>query len=162
MDRSEWMESTEANNTSEKLSGLILMSCKEQTRRCIFWAVYTNGSGDGIFWVSRGTDNFTNKAHDAGMAIFNQVPPEFTDAYQLAAQATAYIKEHGGTLSFDGHSLGGTISQLLAVTFGGEATTFNPYNSRNFLDSVERVDQSLVTSLINRKMNYSNKWIMVS
>ena len=60
----------------------------------------------------RGTDNRLNQVHDAGMSIFNQVPPEFTDAYQLAAQATAYVKEHGGTLSFDGHSLGGTISQL--------------------------------------------------
>jgi len=115
-----------------------------------YGAVYTNGKGEYIL-ASRGTQNFTNKIHDAGMSAFNQVPPEFTDAYQLAAQATAYVKAHGGTLSFDGHSLGGTISQLLAVIFGGEATTFNPYNSRNFLDSVERVDQSMVNSLINRK-----------
>ena len=115
-----------------------------------FGAVYTNGAGEYIL-VSRGTDNFTNKVHDGEMHVFNEVPPEFTDAYQLAAKATAYVKEHGGTLSFDGHSLGGTISQLLAITFGGEATTFNPYNSQNFLDSVERVDQSLVSSLTNRK-----------
>jgi hypothetical protein len=115
-----------------------------------YGAVYTNGKGEYIL-ASRGTQNFTNKIHDAGMSAFNQVPPEFTDAYQLAAQATSYVKAHGGTLSFDGHSLGGTISQLLAVIFGGEATTFNPYNSRNFLDSVERVDQSMVNSLINRK-----------
>ena len=115
-----------------------------------YGAVYTNGKGEYIL-ASRGTDNFTNKVHDGEMHVFSEVPPEFTDAYQLAAKATAYVKEHGGTLSFDGHSLGGTISQLLAVTFGDEATTFNPYNSRNFLDSVERVDQSLVSSLTNRK-----------
>ncbi|TXJ01990.1 MAG: calcium-binding protein, partial [Neisseriales bacterium] len=122
----------------------------EDTSNGYYGAVYTNGKGEYIL-VSRGTDNFTNKVHDAGMAILDDVPPEFTDAYELAAKATAYVHEHGGTLSFDGHSLGGTISQLLAITFSGEATAFNPYNSRNFLDSVERVDQSIMTSLINRK-----------
>ena len=112
-----------------------------------FGAVYTNGKGEYIL-VSRGTDNFANKVHDGEMHVFNQVPPEFIDAYQLAAQATAYVQAHGGTLSFDGHSLGGTISQLLAIVFGGEATTFNPYNSQNFLHSIERIDQQKISDLV--------------
>ncbi len=135
----------EDKKTWVEVSGL-----RKDTSNGYYGAVYTNGKGEYIL-VSRGTDNFANQVHDGEMHVFNEVPPEFTDAYQLAAKATAYVKEHGGTLSFDGHSLGGTISQLLAVAFGGEATTFNPYNSRNFLDLVERVDQSLVSSLTNRK-----------
>ena len=103
--------------------------------------------GNEYILVNRGTNNIQDKINDGLMALGN-IPGEFYDAYALAKQASSYIDSHGGgSLAMTGHSEGATQSVLQGIIFGGEVNAFNPYNSKNFLDKVERVDSSTIERL---------------
>ena len=100
-----------------------------------YGAVYQNGSE--YILVSRGTDNLANFAHDAEMWATDVVPAEYYDAKALMDRAQEYLKSKPGTLTVTGHSLGGSITQLLSIEYGNDAVTFNPFNTQVLLDKMK-------------------------
>ena len=102
-----------------------------------YGAVYQNGSE--YILVNTGTQlsNFTDLTDDAQMFIDKQVPDQYIDAKALMERTQDYIATHsGGTFSITGHSLGGSLSQMLAVEYGPTTVTVNPFNTQVLLDNM--------------------------
>ncbi len=85
-------------------------------------AFYKNGK---IAISFRGTENsFQDIINDAQMG-FNQLPNQYVDAqnfYEKVKKDFPYQK-----IIFTGHSLGGSLAQLMSNETGNEAVTFNAY-----------------------------------
>ncbi len=95
-----------------------------------------NLTGEYIL-VSRGTNNLNNYIHDAEMWATDVVPAEYYDAKALMDRTQEYLKSNSGTLTVTGHSLGGSITQLLSIEYGNDAVTFNPFNTQVLLDKMK-------------------------
>ncbi len=87
-----------------------------------------NLTGEYIL-VSRGSDNLKNYIHDAEMWATDVVPTEYYDAKALMEKAiTTLGSTVAANMTISGHSLGGSITQLLSIEYGNDAVTFNPFN----------------------------------
>lgn len=86
----------------------------------------------------RGTEITEKSDIDSDRQMHNgQMPNQFADAYKFYK----YIKSTYPNLKivFTGHSLGGSLAQLMGYTTGDEAVTFNAYGVGNLIQQDDRI-----------------------
>jgi len=98
-------------------------------------AVYVNDTTKEVIIVNAGTDHGMDFYSDTQMAL-GFVPDQYAEARRMAQEAVALASSLGYSVSVTGHSLGGALSQLVAVEFGIPATTFNAYGVKPILDNL--------------------------
>ena len=96
-------------------------------------AIYRNSLTNEVIVVNAGTEpGIPDIANDAQMALGN-VPLQYSSARQMMQDAIALSGGNTSEISVAGHSLGGSLAQLLAVEFGVPAVTFNAYGVNDIL-----------------------------
>eukprot|EP00347_Sterkiella_histriomuscorum_P013674 403363807 len=106
--------------------------------------------------VSRGTDfknwaqatNIRDLETDLAMLVGN-LPAQYEDAKELMEKAQQVAGE-GVDIQVTGHSLGGALSQMLAVGYGSEAITFNAYNIREILNDLTHFTEEQKNAKLER------------
>ena len=107
--------------------------------------------GNNVVIVSRGSNDLHDYYNDSFMPI-GKTPPQY---YNLRALYNTQIvemkkKEPYLMIVFIGHSLGGTLSQLMSMTTGDDAVTFAAFGGEGLLpDNLQRVDSNVI--------NYGNE-----
>lgn len=90
--------------------------------------VYTDGNGEYVL-VSNGTADMS----------------AYAAASELVTKTAKYLAEHGGgQLDFVGFDQCGAISQMLAISYGGESYAFNPQSSAPALEQLELIDKETI------------------
>jgi len=114
-------------------------------------AVFQNQATGETVLVSKGTDlHIGDLASDAQM-IARSLPSEYASAKEFYTEATA---KYGNNIDVAGHSLGGSISQLLAVDTGATAYTFNPYGTANIINGNAELKSKLEQNGASNVNNY--------
>ncbi|MGH8398662.1 MAG: calcium-binding protein [Gammaproteobacteria bacterium] len=96
-------------------------------------AIFLNTGTKTIIVANAGTQLGIQKVDigdlvNDGAMVANLVPLQYTEASALMQEALDKAAARGITdVSTTGHSLGGSLSQLLAAQYGVRAETFNPY-----------------------------------
>src|SRR3989338_5274777 len=88
-----------------------------------------------IIIAHRGTEILTSQDRTADLQMAaNQLP----DQYQYARQFYIDVLNASGStnIATTGHSLGGSLAQLLAADKGLQATTFNPYGTKDLIPAL--------------------------
>lgn len=81
-------------------------------------AIYRNSLTNEVIVVNAGTEpGIPDIANDAQMALGN-VPLQYSSARQMMQDAITLSGGNTSEISVAGHSLGGSLAQLLAVEFG--------------------------------------------
>lgn len=107
-----------------------------------------------VIIVSRGTDNPPDINSDAQM-ILDKKPAQYDDLnnfYNSLKNDPNGDKLAGKEVIFAGHSLGGSLSQLMAASTGKEAITFNAYGTEPLMSVIGQSSDASVYS--NRVINY--------
>jgi hypothetical protein len=96
---------------------------------------YQRADTGEVVIAQRGTEKKLNDvATDAGMALIG-INNQLDDAVAFTERALAKAKETQAnfpnpiTISFTGHSLGGTLAEIMAARYGYPAETFNAYGA---------------------------------
>ena len=112
-----------------------------------YGAVYTNNKGEYIL-ANRGTEITRASDIHADINMWQgKVPAQLADAKKLMDQAAS----NGFTISeIVGHSLGGSLSQMLGVIYNIKTITYNAYNTREILDNAK-------TLTAEQRSEYSDK-----
>lgn len=119
-------------------------------------AVYINDVTHEVVIVNAGTQSGLDYYSDVKMAL-GLVPDQYASARQMAQEAITLAKSLGYSVSATGHSLGGSLAQLIAIEFGIPAVTFNAYGVGGIMsiDSTNTIGTIVETAefLINQQ-NY--------
>ena len=92
--------------------------------------IYKNESNPNeIIIAYAGTDNPADFISDIQMAI-DKLPDQYTQALNTYNRIKS--ENPNANITITGHSLGGSLAQLVAAKTGAEATTFNSYGTSNF------------------------------
>ena len=111
-------------------------------------AIYRNSLTNDVIIVNAGTMSAVDYFNDVQMAV-NGIPLQYNSARQMAQDAMQIAKEHNGMISTSGHSLGGSIAQLLAVEFRIPAVTFNAFGTELMLADVGETMKGTYSDLFN-------------
>ncbi len=106
-------------------------------------AVYINDVTHEVVIVNAGTQSGLDYYSDAKMAL-GLVPDQYASARQMAQEAITLAKSLGYSVSATGHSLGGSLAQLIAIEFGIPAVTFNAYG----VGGIMNIDSTNTTGTI--------------
>jgi hypothetical protein len=92
-----------------------------------------NATGE-IVIANRGTEMLTSQDWSSNfqMAV-NQLPDQYLFAEQFLDQVVDAYSNAGVSITITGHSLGGSLAQLLAAETGLSATTFNAYGTKDLV-----------------------------
>ena len=107
-------------------------------------------NGNDIIVAYRGTDitSVQDIRNDVAMAR-NKIPAQATDAIKVYDQVKQDYPNSDVTVT--GHSLGGSLSQIVSSVRGCEAVTFNAYGTKDmFKDPASIKEENIV--------NYVNEW----
>lgn len=102
-----------------------------------FGAAYFNARTKEVILVNRGTEltDARDLASDAQM-LLDQVPDQFNSADSVYSDVRSLIinrtEFQGATLSITGHSLGGSLTQLLIATHAGEVINGSGISGQTF------------------------------
>lgn len=99
-------------------------------------AIFTNTATGQVVMTNRGTEPSTSDLGNNIQMGLGQVPSQFQSAQQLYATAAGLAASTNAPLLVTGHSLGGSLSQLIGAKYGVEATTFNAYGVGNLLSGL--------------------------
>ena len=87
--------------------------------------------GDEIIIAFRGTDDIIDYGNDSTMWLLRKLPDQ---AYNALMFYDAIKKKYPQTeILLTGHSLGGSLAQIVGAWRKVKACTFNPYGTRNIL-----------------------------
>jgi len=90
-----------------------------------------------IVLVSRGTEPTSAEDWGNNMQMgLNQLPDQYISAREFLNRVTNQYPD--STITLSGHSLGGALSQLLAVATNLSATTFNPYGAKDLIPALNQ------------------------
>jgi len=97
------------------------------------YAFKNNITGE-IVIANRGTEptSSLDLAADLQMAA-NKLPDQYQFAKQFLDQIVNDPSNAGASITITGHSLGGSLAQLLAAQTGLSAVTFNPYGTKDLI-----------------------------
>ena len=100
-------------------------------------AAFKNNATDEIVVANRGTEpaSSLDRTADLQMAA-NQLPDQYQFAKQFLDQVLNDPSNAGASITITGHSLGGSLAQLLAAETGLSATTFNPYGAKDLIPAI--------------------------
>ena len=107
-------------------------------------AVFVNTETKQVMMISRGSEEWADAYANFQMGI-GLVPDQYYSALKLLASARDIAKEQGTSekdILVAGHSLGGSVSQLVAAFGDLAAQTFNAYGPANFLPQLGLVDKT--------------------
>lgn len=91
---------------------------------------------NGVIVITyKGTTDLLDGINDISMG-FKKVPPQFIDAYKLYIQVKSEYPNH--KIVHTGHSLGGSLAQLMGYATGNETVTFNAYGTGNLISKDSR------------------------
>ena len=109
-------------------------------------AFYKNGQ---VVIAMRGTDEAVNDLikEDIGHLAMKKLPNQYTDAQKFYEKVRKDFPNY--KIIFTGHSLGGSLAQLMSNKTGHETITFNAYGVRDIL-------QGNVRDNITNIRNYGN------
>lgn len=111
-------------------------------------AIFRNNLTNEVIIVNAGTMSALDYFND-GQMVVNGIPLQYNSARQMAQDAMQIAKEHNGMISTSGHSLGGSIAQLLAVEFRIPAVTFNAFGTELMLADVGETMKGTYRDLFN-------------
>jgi len=90
-----------------------------------------------IIIANRGTEILTSQDRTADLQMAaNQLPDQYQFAKQFLEQVVNDPSNAGASITTTGHSLGGSLAQLLAAETGLTATTFNPYGTKDLIPAL--------------------------
>ena len=112
-----------------------------------YGAAYFNERTKEVVLVNRGTNDLADLVTDMQMAL-DKVPDQRTDAERFYNEVKDVAVVRGATLSITGHSLGGSLTQLLVANHAGESfngvpvfgQTFNAFGVRGLLNDLGLAD----------------------
>lgn len=109
-------------------------------------AFYKNGK---VVIAMRGTDEFVNDfvKEDIGHLVMKKLPNQYADAQKFYEKVKKDFPNQ--EIVFTGHSLGGSLAQLMSNKTGHETVTFNAYGVRDIL-------QGNVRDNLDNIRNYGN------
>ena len=102
--------------------------------------------GNDIVIVTRGTEYLNDVENDFVMSS-GKPPSQYYSLMELYNTQIAEMKKQEPNLkiTFIGHSLGGTLSQLASITTGEDAVTFAAFGGEGLLpDSVKKVSAHII------------------
>ncbi len=105
-------------------------------------------NGKDIIIAYRGTDEVNDIKNDAAMAR-NRLPSQATDA--IAVYDKVVMENPGMDISVTGHSLGGSLSEIVSGIRGVFAATFNAYGIRDMFRSGIKLKENNVINYVNEK-----------
>ncbi|MBQ2644615.1 DUF2974 domain-containing protein [bacterium] len=124
------------NNNNKKPSNWILVS-KEKNKKTGFYAE-TYAKNKNIIIVFRGTDmdkgkteKFKDLSSDIMMDLFKLPPAQIINAMNYYKKIRKDFENYN--IMFTGHSLGGSLAQILGAQYGNETYTFNAYGTANLI-----------------------------
>ncbi len=112
-----------------------------------YGAAYLNIATNEIILVNRGTNDLADVVADLQMAL--DIPPDqLADAEDFYSQVQTEAVARGATLSITGHSLGGSLTQLLVAGHAGDVIsgssvfgqTFNAFGVKGLLNDLNLPD----------------------
>ena len=123
-------------------------------------AFYKN---DKVVIAIRGTDmergNFEKAkdiSADSRLAIMKHIPAQYSDAEKFYSEIKKTFPNQ--EIIFTGHSLGGSLSQLMSNYTGCKAVTFNAYGVKSILKgNVSKADEDLITNY-----GHKNDFVFIS
>lgn len=98
-----------------------------------FYADVIKNKNDVVI-VYRGTDNVDGLKDDLKMWYQKQLPTQEREALDLYDEVNKYCKKNGYNITVIGHSLGGSLAQIVSAKRDVDAVTFNAYGVKNLLD----------------------------
>lgn len=117
--------------------------------------------GNNIVIAIRGTEgellqskeNLKDSANDLSMWPFKMKPPQTKNALETVDIVRDMIKNNpeyaGCKITVVGHSLGGSLAQIVAVIKGVKAVTFNAFGTKNLLKDEPGLKNADVTNYCN-------------
>ena len=90
--------------------------------------------GDNIVIAFRGTelDDSQDIDNDYKMWIEKKIPPQINEAKNFIKTIQADPKFKNKNITLTGHSLGGSLAQLIGAMYGYNTVTFNPYGTKKY------------------------------
>ena len=105
-------------------------------------------NGKDIIIAYRGTDEVNDIKNDAAMAR-NRLPAQTTDA--IAVYDKVAMEYPGMDISVTGHSLGGSLGEIVSGVRGVFAATFNAYGVRDMFKSGIKLKEDNIVNYVNEK-----------
>ena len=106
--------------------------------------------GNDVIVAYRGTDTTSVQdiRNDVAMAR-NKIPAQATDAIKVYDQVKQDYPNSDVTVT--GHSLGGSLSQIVSSVRGCDAVTFNAYGTKDMFENSANIKEENI-------VNYVNEW----
>jgi predicted esterase YcpF (UPF0227 family) len=106
--------------------------------------------GNDVIVAYRGTDitSVQDIRNDVAMAR-NKIPAQATDAIKVYDQVKQDYPNSDVTVT--GHSLGGSLSQIVSSVRGCDAVTFNAYGTKDMFENSANIKEENI-------VNYVNEW----
>lgn len=108
--------------------------------------------GDKIVLSFRGTEDIIGKdgKNDIQMGL-KKIPEQYEKAKEFTDVVQKYANLKNCDLTLTGHSLGGSLAQIMGATRNIPAVTFNAYGTKDILDNYNlKYDANNVVNYINR------------
>lgn len=109
--------------------------------------------GDNIVIAYRGTNNRFGKdgLNDVAMAR-SRMPAQATDALRVYDEISELYKDNPNIkITTTGHSLGGSLSQIVGGMRGAESVSFNAYGVRDLFKDPKNLKTDNIVNYINEK-----------
>ena len=104
--------------------------------------------GNDVIVAYRGTDitSVQDIRNDVAMAR-NKIPEQATDAIKVYDQVKQDYPNSEVTVT--GHSLGGSLSQIVSSVRGCEAVTFNAYETKDMFENSANIKEDNIVNYVN-------------
>ena len=107
---------------------------------------------DRVVIIFRGTDKYSNDTvstdykNDFSM-VLNKIPEQLTDALNFYDDVKS--KFPNKKIDVTGHSLGGSLSQIVPSVRGCEAVTFNAYGTKDMFKNTSEIKDDNIVNYVN-------------
>lgn len=139
--------STAVYGKSRMPAGYTRVSAPVENKKNGFYAEVC-GKGNDIVIVYRGTEIFSGRdlVNDVAMARGN-IPAQATDALELHDKVKR--ENPNADITVTGHSLGGSLAQVVSGIRGTESVTFNAYGTGNLFKDSYKLKTDNITNYVN-------------
>ncbi len=108
---------------------------------------YVLQKDNDIVVAFRGTQQYNEDLNDGAEILFNKVPKQAKEAYEICKEIKANYQ--GYDITVTGHSLGGGIGAYAAARNGLQAVVFNPIGTAGLIKTDENIDTSRIINYCN-------------
>lgn len=126
---------------------------------------YENETDIIIAYAGTSTTNYNEFRKDCAnnaQMVASFCPEQYQNAINLYKEVSEYAKDKNKTITVTGHSLGGSLAQLVASTTkhdgktidAPKAITFNAYGQKDFIDIEEAPDAKNIFKELNNTTNF--------